>query len=180
MLNSFLCNWCWILSNALPTPTHIYEMIMSAFPTFYKYGILHWFPCVEPTLYSPNKSHLIIMYVLYCASSLSCAQLCATPWTVACPAHRSMGFLQARILEWVAMPSSRVSSQPKDQTQVSRIAGGFFTVWTTNSDSFLSPPEKCRASSFWPQWFLMWNPCNSVFLIRGRYCFSLAAFKTFF
>ena len=42
-----------------------------------------------------------------------------------------MGILQARILEWVAMPSSRGSSQPRDQTQVSRIAGGFFTVWAT-------------------------------------------------
>ena len=35
--------------------------------------------------------------------------------------------LQARILEWVAIPFSRGSSQPRDQTQVSRIAGGFFT-----------------------------------------------------
>ena len=33
------------------------------------------------------------------------------------------GILQARILEWVAMPSSRESSQPRDQTQVSHIAG---------------------------------------------------------
>ena len=33
-----------------------------------------------------------------------------------------------RILEWVAVPSSRVASQPRDQTQVSRIAGGSFTV----------------------------------------------------
>ena len=39
----------------------------------------------------------------------------------------SMGILQARILEWVAMPSSRGSSQPRDQTQLSCIAGGFFT-----------------------------------------------------
>ena len=37
-----------------------------------------------------------------------------------------MGILQARILEWAAMPSSRESSQPRDQTQVSCIAGGFF------------------------------------------------------
>ena len=37
------------------------------------------------------------------------------------------GILQARILEWVAFPFSRESSQPRDQTQVSRIAGGFFT-----------------------------------------------------
>jgi len=36
-----------------------------------------------------------------------------------------MGILQARILEWVAMPSSRGSFQPRDQTQVSSTAGGF-------------------------------------------------------
>ena len=37
------------------------------------------------------------------------------------------GILQARILEWVAFPFSRGSSQPRDGTQVSHIAGGFFT-----------------------------------------------------
>ena len=37
------------------------------------------------------------------------------------------GILQARILEWVAFPFSRGSSQPRDQTQVSPIADGFFT-----------------------------------------------------
>ena len=35
--------------------------------------------------------------------------------------------LQARALEWVAFPFSRGSSQPRDRTQVSHIAGGFFT-----------------------------------------------------
>ena len=37
------------------------------------------------------------------------------------------GILQARILQWVAVPFSRASSQPRDRTQVSRIAGKFFT-----------------------------------------------------
>ena len=37
------------------------------------------------------------------------------------------GILQARIQEWVAIPFSRGSSQPRDRTQVSSIAGGFFT-----------------------------------------------------
>ena len=37
------------------------------------------------------------------------------------------GILQARILEWVAFPFSKESSQPRDRTQVSHIAGGFFT-----------------------------------------------------
>ena len=39
------------------------------------------------------------------------------------------GILQARMLEWVAGPFSRVSSQTRDQTQVSRIAGRFYTSW---------------------------------------------------
>ena len=37
------------------------------------------------------------------------------------------GILQARILEWAAVPFSRGSSQPRDRTQVSHIAGRFFT-----------------------------------------------------
>ena len=39
------------------------------------------------------------------------------------------GILQARILEWVAFPFSRGSSQPRDRIQVSLIAGRFFTSW---------------------------------------------------
>ena len=39
------------------------------------------------------------------------------------------GILQARTLEWVAVPFSRGSSQLRDQTQVSHIAGRFFTIW---------------------------------------------------
>ena len=50
--------------------------------------------------------------------------LFATPQTV----H---SILQARILEWVVFPFSRGSSQPRDRTQVSWIAGSFFTSWAT-------------------------------------------------
>ena len=38
------------------------------------------------------------------------------------------GILQARILEWVAIPFSRASSRPRDRAQVSCIAGRFFTI----------------------------------------------------
>ena len=41
------------------------------------------------------------------------------------------GILQVRILEWVAFHFSRGSSQPRNRTQVSHIAGGFFTSWAT-------------------------------------------------
>ena len=103
---------------------------------------------------------------------LTCVWLFATPCTVAHQAPpSSVGILQARILEWVAMsssrgifptqlsnsgllrcrwilyylshqgsprilewvvcPFSRESSPPRDWTWVSRIAGGFFTIWAT-------------------------------------------------
>ena len=58
------------------------------------------------------------------------------------PVH---GFLQVRILEWVAISFFRGSSQPRDWTQVSHIAGRFFTIWATweaKSDrTFSSSPE---------------------------------------
>ena len=47
-------------------------------------------------------------------------------WLVA-QIHTVRGILQAGIPEWVAFPFSRGSSQPRDQTQVSCIAGGIFT-----------------------------------------------------
>ena len=47
-----------------------------------------------------------------CAELLSCVRLFVIPWTVALQAPLAMGILQARILEWVTMPSSRGSSQP--------------------------------------------------------------------
>ena len=57
--------------------------------------------------------------------SLSCVRLC-DPMDYT--AHE---ILQARILEWVAFPFSGGSSQPRDWTQVSHIAGRFFTSWAT-------------------------------------------------
>ena len=44
------------------------------------------------------------------------------------PGSSVHGILQARTLEWVAIPFSRGSSRPRDGTRVSCIAGGFFTV----------------------------------------------------
>ena len=58
-------------------------------------------------------------------SEVKVAQLCLT---LCDPMDSTVhGILQARILEWVAIPFSRGSSQPRDQIQVSHIAGRFFT-----------------------------------------------------
>ena len=71
------------------------------------------------------KRHLLLgrkaMTNLKVKVSQSCLTLCdLTDYAV----H---GILQARILEWIAFPFSRGSSQFRDRTQVSRIAGAFFT-----------------------------------------------------
>ena len=75
------------------------------------------------------------MFGMWCKSHscavLWCVWLSVIPWTVAHQASLSMGILQARIMEWVVMPSSRGYSQIRDQTQVFNTAGGFFTVWAS-------------------------------------------------
>ena len=59
---------------------------------------------------------------------LSHVQLFVTTWTWAHQAPLSMGILQAQILEWVAMPFSRGSSQPRDWPQISCTACRFFIL----------------------------------------------------
>ena len=79
----------------------------------------------------------MISLVKCCAQSFSCVRLFATSWIRAHQAPLSMGILQAKILEWVAIPSSRGSSQPRDQIWVFCIAGGFLTIWVTRE----APPQ---------------------------------------
>ena len=63
--------------------------------------------------------------MLFSQSCLTLCDLmdCSSPGSSVCRIS------QARILEWVAIPCSRGSSLPRDQTQISCIAGRFFTVW---------------------------------------------------
>ena len=68
------------------------------------------------------------VYVLVLGHSVVSDSFFATPWIVACRDPLSMGILQARILEWIAVPFSRGSSQPRDQTQVSHTAGELSTI----------------------------------------------------
>ena len=60
----------------------------------------------------------------------SCLTLC-NPMDCSLPGSSVHGILQAKILEWTATPFSNGSSWPRDQTWVSRIAGRYFTIWTT-------------------------------------------------
>ena len=71
-----------------------------------------------------------ILHYVQCLVTQSCLTLC-DPKDCSPLGFSVHGIIQARILERVAMPSSRGSSQPRDQTQVSHIAGRFFTIWAT-------------------------------------------------
>jgi len=78
----------------------------------------------------------ISVYVLWSVMCLwseskwseSCSVVSDSLWPMDCIVH---GILQARILVQVAFPFSRRFSQPRDRTQVSRIAGRFYTRWAT-------------------------------------------------
>ena len=61
------------------------------------------------------------------------------------------GILQARILEWAAITFFRGTSQPRDQTQVSHIAGGFFTVWATR-EAQVMVKSKCSTIGSVDRW----------------------------
>ena len=73
--------------------------------------------------------------VCVCVSCSVVATLC-DPMDCSLPGSLSHGILQARILEWIAISFSRGSSQAKDQTQISCIAGRFFTVWIIKEAHF--------------------------------------------
>ena len=66
--------------------------------------------------------------LLFVVESLSCVRLFCNPMNYSPPGFSVHGVSQARILEWVAIPFSRGSSRLRDRTQVSRVAGGFFTT----------------------------------------------------
>ena len=74
------------------------------------------------------------------------AQLCPTlcdPMDCSPPGSLVHGIFQAWILEWVAIPFSRGSSQPRDRTQVSHIVSRCFTIWATReAPKIMGPPLK--------------------------------------
>ena len=63
---------------------------------------------------------------VFMLSCFSCVRLCATLWAVGCQAPLSMGF--SRQEYWIAISFFRGSSQPRDGTSISCIAGRFFTI----------------------------------------------------
>ena len=81
----------------------------------------------------------------------SCPTLC-DPMDCSPPGSSVHRIHQARILEWVAISFSRVSSPPRDRTQVSRIAGRYFNLWATREALPFNVKEAWIPT--WGRWFL--------------------------
>ena len=80
------------------------------------------------------------------------------------PGSSVHGILQARILEWRASPFFRGSSWPRDQTQVSCIAGRFFTLWATREALYIPSRIAHLALS------MLWGRYELYRLGRGVIC----------
>ena len=100
--------------------------------TFSKWPIPKWF-------FSGGQiydSRLFFFPLFFCENAYKLLQSCVIfcdPMNYSPPDSSAHGILQARILDWLAISYSRRSSQPRDQTWVSSIADGFFTIWATFS-----------------------------------------------
>ena len=90
-------------------------------------------PQIILVLETSTRCHCVVL----CFVSQSIVSDSVTPWTAVHQAPLSMGILQVRILEWVAIPFCRGSSQCTDQTQVSHTAGRFFTDCATREVTVL-------------------------------------------
>ena len=93
--------------------------------------------------------------MLFWCENISCSVMSALCSLMDCslPGSSVHGILQTRILEWVVIPLSRESSQPRDWTRVSCIVGGFFTIQFSSVQSlshvrlFVTPwTAACQAS----------------------------------
>ena len=115
------------------------ELLKFRQPDWYQnsHDIILLYPLWKRKKHTHTHGYTAMQFLFYCRNSppyglflvaQSCPTLC-DPMDCSPPASSVRGILQARILAWVAMSSSRASSQPRDGTQVSCIAGRFFTIW---------------------------------------------------
>ena len=151
-----------------------------------------WIYCWLERGSSFDFSHFRALRFLFedvCLVTQSCLTLCdPMNYNLLCSS------VQARILEWVAMPSSRGSSQPRDGTQISHIAGRFLTSWVTREASWRwssltlqgLPQYKNNSQSWLPSgsarpwarvrsWAIAFHPPNNsaeAGLLQFSFCWS--------
>ena len=105
----------------------------------------------------------------------SCPTLCDT-MDCSPPGSSVHGILQARILEWVAIPFSRGSSWPRNRTHIPCIASGFFTFWATLNWTELNWSRSVVSNSLRPRGLYptrLLHPRDSLGKNTGVGCHSL-------
>ena len=101
-----------------------------------------------------NDSNIAFFVVRLFVRVLSHVPLFATPWTVACSSVH--GILSARILKWVAISSSRGSSQPGDWTRISCVS--YFGRWILYHYATWETPNIA-----WAFYFIMYAPIYIIY-----------------
>ena len=106
----------------------------------------------------------------------SCPTLC-DPMDCSPPGSSVHGILQARIPKWAAISLSRGSSWPRDWTQVSYIAGRFFTIWATKEayfqlttpylDTWMLRPSSASLGKLQRETHFGWNGKNATLLFQN-------------
>ena len=124
----------------------------------WSWGLMHW-NNLYYTIWHVRASWTICSLCVCVLATQSCPTLW-DPMDCNPPGFSVHGILQACILEWIAMPSSRGASQPRDQTQISCIAGRLFSIWTTRlfpRAAQLKFTFVWREKLTWPQLSSRWH-----------------------
>ena len=116
--------------------------------------------------------HILKMKVLV---AQSCLTLC-NPMDYSPPGSSVLGLLQARLLEWAAMPSSRGSSQSRDRSQVSCIAGRLFTIWATREAPTLPNMVHYRVPSLMGHPSIIWYERSACSAFCPLHAYHVAHF----
>ena len=93
-------------------------------------------PDLKDAYYNKLRGLVFFILTISVLVAQSCPTLC-NPTDYSPPGSSVHGILQKRVLEQVAIPSSRGPTQPRDRNQVSCIAGKFFTIWTTRKPNYM-------------------------------------------
>ena len=126
---------CCLSQNSLLTDNSISSHAGGSSTSLFSISLCHQFLWLLPhkplskAIHVPFQSLVSPLISCCCCSVIPSCLTLGDPMDCSLPGPSIHGILQARILEWVAMPSSRGSS--RDQIQVSCTAGRFFTVWAT-------------------------------------------------
>ena len=122
---------CWLQARCWITRQQL--------PAMKRAGPSSLLPLVPPSNRAPllSVTSSTAAIKVLCTAKMLCIISVKVKVAQSCPALCNLmdstvnGIFQARILEWVVFPFSRGSSQLSNGTQVSHVAGGFFTSWVT-------------------------------------------------